>query len=317
MRAASLRAAVRSETALAQFRRFLVAAAVLMAALWAFSRLESEPELVIVQGGEVEARASIGELGDEIAARRFLTRIEGRRRVRRAAATIELRTDWQRVRREFRRLRSDGGVLRVREVAVASRVNVPIAIQQFRNNCETAALGMLLASADRRVTQGVLQARLRRSGPLDPLISSDGKLTWGDPDRGFVGRVDGGGTHGGYGVYEKPIIELARQSGLKLERLNGADVNEVYDRLLGGRPVMVWIGLTEGPVLEWKSPEGRAVTGNFGEHTVVLTGISRDRLRVNDPLTGKRSLWSKTEFEKMWARLGSRAIATPSTDGSL
>lgn len=51
------------------------------------------------------------------------------------------------------------------------------------------------------------------------------------------------------------------------------------------------------------------MTGNFGEHTVVLTGIDEDSLEVNDPLSGQRLTWTRSEFEVMWQRLGRQALS--------
>lgn len=48
---------------------------------------------------------------------------------------------------------------------------------------------------------------------------------------------------------------------------------------------------------------------NYGEHAVVLTGVNKDEVTVNDPLSGERLKWPKTQFEAMWAELGSRALA--------
>lgn len=187
-------------------------------------------------------------------------------------------------------------------------VQLPIVQQALRNNCETAALSMLLAARGVRVDQLVLQRELPRSGSLDPLEASDGSLRWGDPDKGFVGRAAGGGTRGGYGVYTAPIKTLAARHGVRLTTLNRRAPSLLYKRLAAGRPVMVWVGLSNGPYLRWRSPEGKTIVGNFGEHTVVLTGISGENLAVNDPLTGRRVVWDRSTFEVMWARLGSRAL---------
>ena len=72
---------------------------------------------------------------------------------------------------------------------------------------------------------------------------------------------------------------------------------------------MAWVGLSDGPYGEWRSPRGRNVRVNFGEHTVVLTGMRGDgRIRVVNPLEGTRELWTRQRFETMWARLGNRAL---------
>lgn len=186
---------------------------------------------------------------------------------------------------------------------------VPLIRQALRNNCETAALSMLLAARGVRVNQLTLQRTLAKNGPADPRLGSNGLLVWGDPDRGFVGRAAGGGTHGGYGVYTAPIKALAARYGVRLRSLNRRLSSAIYGRLRQGRPVMVWVGLSAGPYLRWRTPAGKTIVGNFGEHTVVLTAIHGDMLSLNDPLSGRRLVWTQKVFETMWARLGFRALS--------
>ncbi len=188
------------------------------------------------------------------------------------------------------------------------RTVLPIVKQVFRNNCETAALSMLLVSRDVRVDQTALQRELPRSGPLDPRIAADGTWLWGNPERGFVGRVEGGGVAGGYGVYTGPIRALAARHGVYLYGLTGRAPGALYARLSRGRPVMAWVGLSPGPYQRWQTPQRKEITGNFGEHTVVLTGVRAGSVLVNDPLSGQRVEWTKASFELMWERLGRRAV---------
>lgn len=187
--------------------------------------------------------------------------------------------------------------------------SVPIVKQVYRNNCETAALSMLLAAAGVSVDQRELQRRVAKSGDPDPTVGPDGTWTWGDPAVGFVGRVMGGGTAGGFGVYEGPIRDLAATYGVAVVDLSRKPIGLILDRLRAGRPVMAWIGLSEGPYRRWRTPSGRLVTANFGEHAVVLTGVRGGVLSVNDPLSGTRLYWTVAQFTKMWWRLGKRALA--------
>lgn len=184
---------------------------------------------------------------------------------------------------------------------------VPLVRQVFRNNCETASLSMVLASVGVRVDQRTLQRQVRRSGPLDPIVAEDGSSIWGDPERGFVGRPEGGGTAGGFGVYQGPIRALAARYGVRL-----VDLSRQRERLFGqltrGRPVMTWIGLSRGPYRSWRTPTGRRITVNFGEHAVVLTGMRGSSIRVNDPLTGSRLVWGRAKFLAKWRLLGRRAL---------
>lgn len=240
--------------------------------------------------------------------RHTLGRLPRGRRERRGRAVIAWDTDEPALQRAVgRALRADGGVVRLPERRVAANTRLPIVKQALRNICESAALSMLLASRGIKADQLSLQRQLPRNGPLDPQ-QSGGATLWGDPDHGFVGRPNGGGTSGGYGVYEGPIRDLARHHGAKLRKLRGSSPAAIYRQLLAGHPVMVWVGLTDGPFQTWQTPSGRAVTGNFGEHTVVLTGIDGQTVAVNDPLTGSRVQWSRDEFEQLWERLGRRAL---------
>lgn len=71
---------------------------------------------------------------------------------------------------------------------------------------------------------------------------------------------------------------------------------------------MSWIGLSEGPYRRWRTPTGQPISVNFGEHAVVLTGISNGMILVNDPLNGKRLQWSVDEYAAKWRLLGRRAL---------
>ena len=165
---------------------------------------------------------------------------------------------------------------------------------------------MLLAARGVRVEQLMLQAELARNGPLDPTWRNGQKI-WGDPSVGFVGRARGGGTSGGYGVYQWPLAALARRHGAALRNLSGS-VPRVYRSLAAGRPVLAWVALSSGPYATWQSPQGRLIRANFGEHTVVLTALAGRYLRFNDPLDGRRKLWLRSDFERMWQAMGRRAL---------
>ena len=195
--------------------------------------------------------------------------------------------------------------------SAARTAAVPIIRQALRNNCETAALSMLLAARGVRVSQLELQRELPRNGPLDPTRREGSRLPiWGDPDLGFVGRTAGGGTSGGFGVYPHPIRQLARRHGVALTPLTRRPLSQILARLRAGHPVMIWIGLSDGPYVTWKTPRGKTIRANFGEHTVVLTGMRGSLLKVNDPLDGKRKLWTQSYLGSAWQRLGRRALGT-------
>ena len=205
-------------------------------------------------------------------------------------------------------LGAGGGLVTVPEKVLTSRLDVAVIQQRYRNNCETAALSMLLASVGVDEGQGTLQEQVAKAKPLDPEIGPGGEQIWGDPNQGFVGRWDGGGPAGGFGVFEGPILDLAARFADPVD-LTEARPDAVYRRLLAGHAVMTWIGLSDGPYSTWTSPDGDKVTVNYGEHTVLLTGLAGDRVYVNDPIDGLKKVWSRDEFEQKWALLGQRAIS--------
>jgi uncharacterized protein YvpB len=203
-----------------------------------------------------------------------------------------------------------GGMVSAVRTPVAAVVRAPVVKQALRNNCESAALEVLLATLGRRIDQRRLQQAFPRSGPRDPTGEAPQRI-WGDPDRGYVGRPEGGGVAGGFGIYPGPVRDTARRFDVELDDLTGRPASALYDTLRSGRAVMAWIGLSAGPYGEWETPRGRRVKVNFGEHTVVVHGLRRDgRLLVSNPLHGTREIWTQRKFETLWTRLGRRALAT-------
>jgi uncharacterized protein YvpB len=201
------------------------------------------------------------------------------------------------------------GRLTVRSTPVSAWIPAPLVGQLVRNDCESAALEVLLATLGVNTDQLALQRRLPINGPLDP-VGPAGEQEWGDPDLGYVGRADGAGPSGGFGVYPRPIVRVAGDLGVRLQDLTGARPEQVYARVLSGRAVMVWVGLGDGPYGSWTSPGGRPVRVNFNEHTVVLTGIRPDgSLDLVNVLNGTRERWSRPLFERRFALLGRRAVA--------
>jgi uncharacterized protein YvpB len=203
-----------------------------------------------------------------------------------------------------------GGIVDVPSRAISAQIAAPVVAQQLRDNCETAALEVLLATTGVASDQLALQSELRLDGPRDPQGAGPSQV-WGDPERGFVGRADGGGPAGGFGVYQAPIAALALRHGRRLVDLTGGSPTAVYQRVLTGHAVMAWVGLANGPYGQWQTPAGRLVRVNFNEHAVVISGLTAAGIvQVINPLTGTRELWTKLTFEAMWNRLGRRALST-------
>ena len=194
---------------------------------------------------------------------------------------------------------------------LASSIRIRPVLQVLHNDCEATSLSMLLTAVGVHANQLRLQGQLPKSRPLDPQpVAGSTLFRWGDPERGFVGRADGRGPGGGFGVYEPPIRALAARYGIHLVDLRGRSVSAVKAAVLAGHPVLAWVGLSAGPYKSWLTPSGHAITVNFGEHAVVLVGADRYGFLVNNPLTG-RETWSDALFSYRWQLLGRRALELP------
>jgi uncharacterized protein YvpB len=237
-------------------------------------------------------------------------RLPDRAEAQRGRARVNFTVPTRRARRSIQRAlaahepRVDLPVVPVRTTIALRPVR-----QVLHNDCESTALSMLLAAAGVRAGQLELQERLPRSGPLDPEpVAASTLFRWGDPERGFVGRPAGGGTEGGFGVYEPPIRALAARYGVHLLDLRGRSLPVVRHDLLAGHPVLAWVGLAAGPYLSWLTPSGREITVNLNEHAVTLVGAGPGYILVNNPLTGQRERWSDELFSYRWNLLGRRAL---------
>lgn len=232
--------------------------------------------------------------------------------LRRGRATILVDVPLQRATRAVRRaLAAHRTRVDAPFLPSSSSIRIRPVRQVLRDDCEATSLSMLLTAAGVHVGQLRLQQELPRSGPLDPQpVAGSMLLRWGDPERGFVGRADGGGPHGGFGVYEPPIRELAAHYGIHLLDLHGKSVAAVRAAVLAGHPVLAWVGLAAGPYASWLTPSGHEITVNYGEHAVVLVGADGNGFEVNNPLSG-RERWSEALFSSRWKLLGRRALELP------
>ena len=268
------------------------------------SHSPSPRPLAVYAGGDLIETLRAGQ-------RRF--RLPDRITARRGRATRYLAIPLPLARREVRQgLATHRATLNLPVVPLRTRITLRAVRQVLHNDCEATALSMLLAAAGHHVGQLRLQAQLPRSGPLDPEpVAGSTLFRWGDPERGFVGRPAGGGTEGGFGVYEPPVRTLAARYGVNLLDLHGRRVAIVRHALLAGHPVLAWVGLAAGPYLSWLTPSGRKITVNLNEHAVTLAGAGPGYVLVNNPLTGRRERWSDELFSYRWRLLGRRALELP------
>lgn len=119
----------------------------------------------------------------------------------------------------------------------------------------------------------------------NPPKYQNGVRIWADPEKTFVGRIDGKQSSNpqkltGYGIHADGVLPYLRKElkryGLKAEKRT-FDSDAIRDSLAAGHPVFFWYVIGADPSrgfsrLDWKTPEGRDVTGFVGEHVGVIVG---------------------------------------------
>lgn len=186
------------------------------------------------------------------------------------------------------------------------RLDVPLVKQKRPLSCEAAALTSALNYLGVEVTEEKIIEQM----PFDKTIKS--KNTWGDPDVGFVGDIDGRSILSGYGIYWKPVAKLSSEWKKTDWFINGS-IKDITDQIRQGRPVLVWISaLQNADIVFWKTPSGKEVRALQDQHVVVVNGYEGSRehpigLHIMDPDEGMRFM-DYNDFIARWDRFQRPAV---------
>lgn len=187
----------------------------------------------------------------------------------------------------------------------ATRLPVSFHRQEHSLSCETATLKMALGAHQIVVSEDELIAKL----PFDPTLKGAG--IWGDPNKGFVGSINGSMLHTGYGVYWDPIADLGNQYATTRIIQHGS-ASEVARHVAAGNPVIVWGYYGRRAVYTWQTAKGETIKAVNGEHTRVVYGFdgpveNPTHFYLIDPLDGPMS-WSTEKFMYNWSALDHHAV---------
>ena len=176
----------------------------------------------------------------------------------------------------------------------------------YLNGCESVALHLLLKYNGVEVSVEDIVEKLKKG---DRPFKRNGKLYGGDPLVEFVGDPR---SKNGYGVYEKPIIDVANTYKNGIKNITGTNLIDVLKIVKSGKPVQVWasINLNDTYICSTWTSTSTGVTINWlcGLHSLVVIGYTFDEIITSDPYTGKIEYYDKTQFEKIYNIYGKRAI---------
>lgn len=189
------------------------------------------------------------------------------------------------------------------------KIDVPFHRQERALSCEVASLRSALLAKGIDVKEAELFERLEKDS------TPGGNGVWGDPDRGFVGSVDGSQAKlTGYGVYAEPLAELARNFRERVTAGTGFTPEDLAREIAAGNPVIVWgiTGRFPPKDISWSTPEGKHVGAFVGEHSRVVYGYVGEvdqpyGFFLMDPIYGQL-FYSRERFEAQWAYFNNQAV---------
>ncbi|MCC7359113.1 MAG: C39 family peptidase [Anaerolineales bacterium] len=133
-----------------------------------------------------------------------------------------------------------------------------------------------------------------------------------DPDRGFVGDVNGawGQTPpNAYGVHAGPVARLLTAYGVPAEAQRYIKWELVQREIAAGRPVIAWVAghVEVGHTSQvYTAADGRQTVVAAFEHTVIVVGYTADTVTILDG--AQQYTRSLATFLDAWAALRNMAI---------
>jgi uncharacterized protein YvpB len=199
------------------------------------------------------------------------------------------------------------------KVPRAMQLTAPIVRQfpELPRGCEVTSLSMLLQYHGVDTNKMTLANEIKKNSTPYELI--DGKVHFGDPNKGFVGNMYTF-DEPGLGVYHKPIFELASDYvGDAAKDLTGESFDTIIHYVANKQPVLLITNITYEPLKEsqfrtWYTESG-PMNITMKLHAVLVTGYDQASIYFNDPYDGKQKKAPKDAFIKAWEQMGKQAVS--------
>jgi len=182
-------------------------------------------------------------------------------------------------------------------------LNVALDWQDHPLSCEAASLKMALTSKGVYISENDIMKEIG----YDP-TPHQGNI-WGDPDRAYVGNIDGKICNTGYGVHWQPVAKAANE-WREAEAFSGWNLKNLIKEIELGNPVIVWGTLPVQTLHEcsWYTPERKYIKTLQETHVRLVVGFigeseNPSKIILNDPLAG-RLYWPTSYFLTNWKIFG-------------
>ena len=187
--------------------------------------------------------------------------------------------------------------------------NFPVQNQfpDYPVGCESVALYTLLKYYNVGVTIDDIVNNLKKG---EKPHYEGNTMYGGDPEIEFLGDPK---DIYSYGVYEKPIEEVANKFKPGIKNISGTPLEDVLKLVKKGYPVQVWSSINclepkyanhtwidrrTNKEIKWKQPF----------HSLVVIGYSNDKVVVSDPDSGGVREFNRQKFENAYNFFGKRSL---------
>lgn len=176
----------------------------------------------------------------------------------------------------------------------------------YPTGCESAALTILLNYWNENVTIEEVVGLLKKG---DAPHYENNVRYGGNPYIEFIGNPTDPNS---YGVYDKPIEEIANKLKPGIINGRGMSLNEALQIVKQNRPVIVWNTMDlKVPYISdtWiYKPTGERINWLSSLHAIVIIGYTETNVIVSDSLTGTIRYFDKNIFENRYNAFGKRAL---------
>lgn len=177
---------------------------------------------------------------------------------------------------------------------------------KYFTGCESVSLTMLLKYHDIDITPDDIIKELPK-GAIP--YAKNGVTYGGNPEVEFVGNPY---SKNSYGVYEKPLAEVANKFKPGIIIATGTDFNTILEIVSTGRPVLVWTSMyLAAPYIStsWIYEQtGEKIEWKANEHAVIVIGYTKDKVIIADPLGGQMKYQSLSVFKERYNYFGKKAL---------
>jgi uncharacterized protein YvpB len=175
---------------------------------------------------------------------------------------------------------------------------VALYYQRHALSCEETSTSMGLVHQGLHISQDQILARLGVDNTPARLVNGY-VVRWGDPDRAFVGNVNGSeNNYTGQQANPKALVRVLNSYGAKIIEWsepgvgpNVISAQEIYKQVVAGHPVVAYATWDWNwhRIYYYRSEDGNRVPliSPADDHVYLVVGVSATRVLINDPIRGQ------------------------------